>query len=173
MTVTVNETRTLFVGQLPFTATRDELKDMFRCEIEDIKIPRHRNKNLNKGIAFVTFKYVDDMKMALAKSFELGGRTLVLKEAADEPPEMPMRDNPSATLFVGNLPYELEEKELGDHFPGCLDAVVCTKKSNGLSLGYGYVHYETVEAATEAYKTKRGLRVLGRTLRIDFDQGKQ
>eukprot|EP00835_Amoeboradix_gromovi_P004335 NODE_331_length_10750_cov_0.204676.p3 type:complete len:233 gc:universal NODE_331_length_10750_cov_0.204676:3957-3259(-) len=164
--------RTIFIGQLPFSATKEEIEEILDCEVENIKLPRNFRTGRPKGIAFVTFANRSDLENVLTQKFELSGRELVLKEASDEAPEPPMPKEQSNSLFVGNLPYSCSEVELAGFFPGCIDAIVCTRRDGGDSLGYGYVHFNTVEEAIEAFKSKKGAVLDNRHLRLDFDIAK-
>ncbi len=170
MSTTVS--RTAFIGQLPFKATKQDIEDLLDCEVENIKLPRNHRTGRSKGIAFVTFKNREDLDTVLTEKYELSGRQLVIKEAADEAPDIPMSKKQSSSLFVGNLPYSCTEDSLADFFPGCLDAVICTKRTTGESLGYGYVHFNTVDDAVAAYSEKKGAVMNERHLRLDFDNEK-
>eukprot|EP00834_Sanchytrium_tribonematis_P005194 NODE_299_length_10456_cov_1.003669.p5 type:complete len:221 gc:universal NODE_299_length_10456_cov_1.003669:7178-6516(-) len=172
--MTESKSKTLFVGQLPFSSTKAEIEELFDCEIENIKLPKNFRTGRSKGIAFVTFAKRADLEHILAQEdMELGGRTLVFREASDEAPALPVPKEQSSSLFVGNLPYSCSEEDLAEFFEGCLDAVVCTKRESGESLGYGYVHYNTVEEAVAAFQDKRGASMNDRHLRLDFDVQKK
>lgn len=63
--------RTIFIGNLPFSITNEELRDFLyknldkeECEIENLRIVRDENTNQSKGIAYVVFK--DEMAMSEA-----------------------------------------------------------------------------------------------------------
>ena len=133
----IEMSRTIFIGQLPFSATREQIQEILDSEIENIKLPRNFRTGKPKGIAFVTFKTREGLEAVLNQKYELSGRELVINEAADEAPEPSIPKEQSSSLFVGNLPFSTTEEQLQEFFPGSIDAVVCTRRESGESLGYG------------------------------------
>ena len=81
--------KNLFVGNLPFSATEDELRDMFSAfgEIQQVRIMTDRDTGRSRGFAFV--EIADDEAAAKAISAlngkELGGRALTVNEARPKP----------------------------------------------------------------------------------------
>ncbi len=81
--------KNLFVGNLPFTATEDELRDMFSAfgEVQQVRIMTDRDTGKSRGFAFV--EMTDDDAAAKAVSDlngrELGGRALTINEARPKP----------------------------------------------------------------------------------------
>jgi nucleolin len=77
----------------------------------------------------------------------------------------------SATLFVGNLGWGVDDNALYEEFQnneGVTGARVVTDKDSGRSRGFGYVDFETPEAAEKAYNDKNGAFLQGREMRLDF-----
>lgn len=85
--------------------------------------------------------------------------------------------HPDSLLFVGNLPYTFNSKELAELFQSYGEIlrcfVVCSPES-GLSKGYGFVEFAHREEAMVA-KQQMATKVVGmRSLRVDFaDNGMQ
>ena len=81
--------KNLFVGNLPFSATEDELRDLFSAfgEIQQVRIMTDRDTGRSRGFAFV--EIADDEAAAKAISDlngkELGGRALTVNEARPKP----------------------------------------------------------------------------------------
>jgi len=81
--------KNLFVGNLPFTATEDELRDLFSAfgEVQQVRIMTDRDTGRSRGFAFV--EIADDE--AAAKAIEglngkdFGGRPLTINEARPKP----------------------------------------------------------------------------------------
>ncbi|KAL0491965.1 nuclear cap-binding protein subunit 2 [Acrasis kona] len=81
----------------------------------------------------------------------------------------------STTLFVGNLPFNIRDKELEDIFSkhGKVAAVkVGYNPRTGSSCGYGFVEYEERADAEQAFKNFDQYELYGRKLRLDWDLGK-
>ncbi|MBI5553193.1 MAG: RNA-binding protein [Candidatus Diapherotrites archaeon] len=87
----------LFVGGLPFSVTKEQLRDMFAQygSIVDAIVIMDRMTRRSKGFGFVTFDQDGDATNAVAemngKSIE--GRTIVVNEAR------PMEERPSRGGF--------------------------------------------------------------------------
>ncbi len=81
----------LFVGNLDFKTTRDELETLF-SEIArpvDLFLPTERGTGRPRGFAFVEFETDDQARQAIARfnNHELGGRPLRVNLAEDRPPD--------------------------------------------------------------------------------------
>ena len=74
----------LFVGNLPFTTTEDELAQFFLKEskVDSVQIVRNPGTGRSKGFAFVDLNEGVVSKMVAAfNGTELGGRKLTVSEA--------------------------------------------------------------------------------------------
>lgn len=75
----------LFVGNLPFSTTDEELRELFsqHGEIADLKLISDRVTGRPKGIAFVEYATEDEAQAAIEalNGFELNGRALVVSVA--------------------------------------------------------------------------------------------
>lgn len=80
----------LFVGNLPFRTTEDELNQLFaeHGEVTSVKIIVDRASGRSKGIAFVEFANEEDAKKAMEalNGFELEGRGLRIDLARQAQP---------------------------------------------------------------------------------------
>jgi len=87
---------------------------------------------------------------------------------------VPIDKTNSTTLFVGNLPFNMRENEMGDLFSkfGKIRHVkVGIDKYSGKSRGYGFVEFEDRVDAEAAFKKYNGYDLMGRVLRLDWDLG--
>jgi RNA recognition motif-containing protein len=79
----------VFVGNLSFDTTREELEALFGAigEITELVVPADRDTGRPRGFAFVTFADADLAAQAIEKlnGTELGGRALRVNEATDRP----------------------------------------------------------------------------------------
>ena len=79
----------LFVGNLPFAASEDSLRDMFTPfgDVQEVRIMTDRATGRSRGFAFV--EMVDDEAAAKAitglNGKDLGGRALTINEARPRP----------------------------------------------------------------------------------------
>lgn len=77
----------------------------------------------------------------------------------------------SATLWVGNLGWSVDDNVLYEEFQSFDDLVgarVVSDKETGRSRGFGYVDFANPEAAQKAYDAKNGAQLEGRDMRLDF-----
>ena len=59
------------------------------------------------------------------------------------------------TIFISNLDFALEASEIKKIFPDCVEVRLIPRPGTDLSKGYGYVDFQTPEAAREALKMDR------------------
>lgn len=75
----------------------------------------------------------------------------------------------SKKLFVGNLPYSVNDQSLGEAFAAYspASATVINDKFTGRSRGFGFVEIEDDTAATKAIEEMNGKEVDGRALVVN------
>ncbi|KAG8427086.1 nuclear localization sequence binding protein [Metarhizium acridum] len=82
------------------------------------------------------------------------------EEEIDATPKKAKTDEQAAsTLFAGNLSWNIDDNALSEAFKGfegLVGARVVTDRDGGRSRGFGYVDFETAEAATKAYEAMQG-----------------
>ena len=92
----------LFVGNLPFNTTQDELVEVFaqHGEIVEAKLVTDRMSGRSKGIAFIEFSTEEDAAKAMEalNNTELGGRTIFVSVAR---PFVPLEYRPQGGGFGG------------------------------------------------------------------------
>ena len=75
----------MYVGNLPFKTTSDELQELFsnHGEVTDIYMPTDRDSGRPRGFAFVTMSSKEEMEAAIKAldGEELDGRALRINEA--------------------------------------------------------------------------------------------
>ncbi|KAJ2802248.1 nuclear localization sequence binding protein, partial [Coemansia helicoidea] len=107
---------TIFVGNLPFTATRESLMEVFGeyGTVLGARIATHQDSGKSRGFGYVDFAADAGRAKALAADYvELDGRQLRMEAAESKSRgERPARatgggapsgNEPSKTLFIGNL----------------------------------------------------------------------
>ena len=82
-----------------------------------------------------------------------------------------------ATLYVGNLPYTQTGPSLQMFFDSYECDSICvrvtTDPTTGKSRGFGYVDFETREAAEDAMKKLKNVTCQGRKLRLDWTESRK
>jgi RNA recognition motif-containing protein len=83
---------TLYVGNLPFSATEDEIRVLFEQHgtVDSVKIINDRETGRPRGFCFVDMPSDDAQKaMAGLNGFTMNGRQLRVNEARERPPRSP------------------------------------------------------------------------------------
>ncbi|KAG0154531.1 hypothetical protein PDIDSM_99 [Penicillium digitatum] len=77
---------------------------------------------------------------------------------------------PKTTLYVGNLFFDVTAEDLRKHFEkfGVVENALIVHDARGLSKGFGYVTYSTIEEATEAITQQHGGILEGREVVVQF-----
>lgn len=73
-------------------------------------------------------------------------------------------------IFVGNLNFRTEDRDLSDFFSDCgevLDSRVISDRNTGRSKGFGFVTFANADGPVAARK-KTGEDFMGRDIRIEF-----
>ncbi len=77
--------KTLYIGNLPWESTEEELEKVFSemAEVESVRIIRDRETQRSKGFGFVEVADDANIEEIIAKTngMMMGGRTLVVNEA--------------------------------------------------------------------------------------------
>lgn len=82
------EQNKLYVGNLPFSVSEDQLREMFAVygEISQLNLIMDRDTGRPKGFGFITFASQQSAEKALEQNGkDLGGRALRVNMATDKP----------------------------------------------------------------------------------------
>jgi RNA recognition motif-containing protein len=78
----------IYVGNLPFSATESEVRDLFSQHgtVESVALPTDRETGRPRGFGFVEMPQADAQKaIGALNGFQMGGRALRVNEAQDRP----------------------------------------------------------------------------------------
>ena len=79
--------RTLYIGNLAYTAVEEDLEQVFETfgEIEDIKLMRDRETGRSRGFAFITFEKESESEAAMVMDGkEVAGRPIRVNQAKEK-----------------------------------------------------------------------------------------
>jgi len=175
--------RTIFVGNCPLSADKKVLKRLFKeyGEIEtmrfrcapaaDPELPRRAiviTKNFNEKcksyVSYIVFKEEESAKKALEKNnFVLDGLHLRVDSAAGG-----NKGDKKRSVFIGNLPFDVQEDELRKHFEDCGDIInvrVVRDRQTSLGKGIAFVQFESKDSVSLAQKLNNS-NFQGRTIRV-------
>ncbi|XP_004578584.2 RNA-binding protein 34 [Ochotona princeps] len=175
--------RTVFVGNLPVTCNKKKLKSFFK-EYGPIESVRFRSLipaegTLSKKLAAIKRKVHPDQKNinayvvfkdqgAATKALARNGTHIAdgFRIRVDLASETSSRDKRS--VFVGNLPYKVEESAVEEHFLDCGSIVavrIVRDQVTGIGKGFGYVLFENKDSVLLALKLNNS-ELMGRKLRV-------
>ncbi|XP_041352996.1 RNA-binding protein 34-like [Gigantopelta aegis] len=177
------DSRTVFVGNVAITVTKKDLKKMFskyggienirfRCPpTSDPKKPKKLvvikhdfHPDRHNMIAFVCFKEESSAKDALAVNGHLLEGLHLRVDLASKSTE----HDSNKSVFVGNLPFSLEEEDLRSHFRRCgkIENVrVVRDNKTGIGKGFGYVQFKEQSTVSIALMLKSS-ELAGREIRV-------
>ena len=85
-------TKSLYVGNLPWSATEDDVRDLFAPygEVTSVKLVSDRETGRARGFGFVEMEDGEaDAAIEALDNFSFGGRTLRVNEAKPRAPRQP------------------------------------------------------------------------------------
>lgn len=151
------ETKEIFVKNIPFDTTDEQLKKFFSEIGTVVKAEiKKRDNGSSFGTGIVEFMNVEEKRKALSKKegFTIEGRKLEIREAKTGR-NMDFRK----TLYVGNLSYDTTEETLKKFFEdncqslkGGFKVNMQKNSYNGKTKGYAYIEFEKEEDIPDALK---------------------
>lgn len=125
------------------------------------------------SFGFVYFTNEQDQQEAirnLDNSFWHGRRIFVSRQDTTQRRKTE-NNEPSRSLYIGNIPYETTDTQLNDLFSrlnGVLDVRVAVDRTTGWPRGFCHVDFKDVESATAALEQLRGQTLGNRELKLDW-----
>ncbi|CAG5112486.1 Oidioi.mRNA.OKI2018_I69.chr2.g6698.t1.cds [Oikopleura dioica] len=172
------DSRTIFIKNLPFDTTVDDLWHVFGKDEEmtiDCRFIMNRETGTHKGLAFVEYASREKCVEMLEKKWKMNGRPAIVMQAGTKKPATNGTPGPNSglsqderdlrTLFVKGLPFSSTPDDLVELF-GCLQARLL-KDHAGQSKGMAFCEFETPSAADEVYNYADGYELGGRWLQLD------
>lgn len=150
----------LYVGELDPTVTEAMLFEMFNMvgPVASIRVCRDAVTRRSLGYAYVNYLNANDGERALEQlNYSLvKGRACRIMWSQRDPA---LRKTGQGNIFIKNLDDGIDNKALHDTFAAFGNVLSCkvATDEHGRSKGYGFVHYETAEAAEIAIKAVNGM----------------
>ncbi|KAF0042015.1 hypothetical protein F2P81_005547 [Scophthalmus maximus] len=169
------DARTLFIKNLPFSATPDDLKEIFEDAV-DVRLPQGQNGS-NRGIAYVEFKSEAEAEKMLeeAQGADVQGRSIMVDyvgEKSQKGAKVAVTGGggggASKTLVVNNLSFSATEEVLQSTFEKAVSIRI--PQRDGRPKGFAFVEFESADDAKDALENLNNSEIEGRTIRLEYSQ---
>jgi len=175
---TPDGSKKMYVGNLPFDASHDEIKDYFEQygEVTDLYIPMRDDRP--RGFCFITMGSENaDTAMAELNGADFLGRPLVVNEPLKKGESLPSRPSRAKQfkLYVGNLSFYTTMETLQgvfEEFGEVYDCYLPTDPNTDQPRGFGFITMEQADGEV-AINELDGLELDGRFIRVNEAQGKR
>jgi polyadenylate-binding protein len=160
----------LYVGDLAPDVNEGLLYEIFNAvgPVASIRVCRDAVTRRSLGYAYVNYHQIADAERALdtMNYTQIKTRPCRIMWSQRDPS---LRRSGVGNIFVKNLHESIDNKQLYDTFSlfgNILSCKVVNDRESGGSMGYGYVHYETAEAANAAIEKLDGMLIDGQEVQV-------
>eukprot|EP00164_Ancoracysta_twista_P011949 GFYU01018612.1.p1 GENE.GFYU01018612.1~~GFYU01018612.1.p1 ORF type:complete len:319 (-),score=74.15 GFYU01018612.1:344-1300(-) len=167
-----NQDATCYVGDLDPEVTEPLLWELFTQvgPVVNVHIPKDKLSSTQSKFGFVELRSEEDAEYAIniLNFIKLYGKAIRVNKASRDKQTQDI----GANLFIGNLDSEVDEKMLYDTF-SAFGAILGTPKvmrdpETGESRGFGFVSYNSFEAADAAIETMNSQFLYNRSLNVTY-----
>uniref|UniRef100_A0A2N9IMA5 RRM domain-containing protein n=1 Tax=Fagus sylvatica TaxID=28930 RepID=A0A2N9IMA5_FAGSY len=166
----------LFVGNLPYDIDSEKLAEFFNEAgvVEIAEVIYNRETDQSRGFGFVTMSTVEEAEKAVEifNRYDLNGRLLTVNKAAPRGSraERPRTNESSLRIYVGNLPWQVDDARLEQVFSEhgkVVNARVVYDRETGRSRGFGFVTMASETELNDAIAALDGQSLEGRAMRVN------
>eukprot|EP00471_Norrisiella_sphaerica_P013436 CAMPEP_0184493962 /NCGR_PEP_ID=MMETSP0113_2-20130426/27435_1 /TAXON_ID=91329 /ORGANISM="Norrisiella sphaerica, Strain BC52" /LENGTH=316 /DNA_ID=CAMNT_0026879473 /DNA_START=15 /DNA_END=961 /DNA_ORIENTATION=- len=166
-----NQEATVWIGGLEPQVSEELVWELMLQvgPVVNVHMPRDQVTTNHQGYCFCEFRGIEDADYAIRvlNMIKLYGKPIRVNKASKDKKENEI----GANLFIGNLAPEVDEKLLFDTFSafGCvLSAKVMMDPDTGTSRGFGFINYDSFEAADASIETMNGQFFCNRSIAVSY-----
>ena len=167
----------LYVGDLEPNVTESVLFETFRKvgPVASIRVCRDSSTRRSLGYSYVNYHRVEDAERALdtLNYTSIGERPCRIMWSQRDPS---LRKSGQGNIYIKDLHPSIQSQDLYDNFSQFGTILSCKVETelDGRSKGFGYVHFESPEAAKKAIEGIDGIEIEGKVLHVfEFQSKKQ
>ncbi|KAG6406883.1 hypothetical protein SASPL_134527 [Salvia splendens] len=156
------QTTSLYVGDLDFNVTDSQLYDLFNSvgQVVSVRVCRELGTQRSLGYGYVNYANPQDAARALEllNFTPLNSKSIRVMYSHRDPS---VRKSGMANIFIKNLDKAIDNKALHDTFSSFGNILSCkiATDPHGQSKGYGFVQFDTEEAAQSAIDKLNGMLI--------------
>ncbi|GLA90547.1 hypothetical protein AtubIFM57143_000152 [Aspergillus tubingensis] len=167
---------TVFIGNIFYDVTREDLKKaMEKYGVVEKVVLVLDNRGISKGYGYVQFDSIDAAQRAVdalnLRLFE--GRRVTVQFAQNNVYHRRQLNAPTRTLYIGNLPFEMTDRDLNELFKdvqNVVDIRVAVDRRTGQARGFAHAEFVSTSSAKAAMAILENKLPYGRRLRLDYSK---
>ncbi|KAG1651800.1 Poly(U)-binding-splicing factor PUF60 [Nymphon striatum] len=169
----------IYVGSISFELKEDTIRQAFLPfgPIKSINMSWDPITQKHKGFAFVEYEMPEAAQLALEQmnSVMIGGRNIKVGRPSNMPQAQPIIEQIMEEakdynrIYVASVHHDLTEKEIQSVFEAFGRIVTCRLSAStipGKHKGYGFIEYDTTQAANDAIASMNLFDLGGQYLRV-------
>jgi len=167
-----NQEATVYVGNLDEKVTDTLLWELMlqAGPVVNVHLPKDRVTQQHQGYGFCEFMTEEDADYAIKimNLIKLYGKQIRVNKATSDKKNLDV----GASLFIGNLDPDIDEKFLYDTF-GAFGVIVQTPKiardpETGNSKGYGFISFDNFESSDAAIEAMNGQYLMNKAITVSY-----
>jgi len=167
-----NQEATVYVGNLDEKVTDTLLWELMlqAGPVVNVHLPKDRVTQQHQGYGFCEFMTEEDADYAIKimNMIKLYGKQIRVNKATSDKKNLDV----GASLFIGNLDPDIDEKFLYDTF-SAFGVIVQTPKiardtETGNSKGYGFISFDNFESSDAAIEAMNGQYLMNKAITVSY-----
>ncbi|PKY46562.1 hypothetical protein RhiirA4_358186 [Rhizophagus irregularis] len=167
-----NQDATVYIGNLDERCTEALIWELMlqAGPVVNVHLPKDRVTQTHQGYGFCEYMSEDDADYAIKimNQIKLYGKPIRVNKATSDKKNLDV----GASLFIGNLDPDVDEKMLYDTF-SAFGVIVQTPKiardpDTGNSKGYGFISYDNFDSSDAAIDAMNGQYLMNKPITVSY-----